>query len=112
VIPIVSVTFVAAMPSSYPSSEPLLVHISPLKGLSSDQIDELIGLCQNVAVENVGMPSVFIVAMAVQEWLSENNIPGNDGSMYSGNNYFFQFTAANNSYSKFSDGTKRTEESC
>ena len=32
--------------------------------------------------ENLGMPSIFATAEAIREWLVENNIEGQDGSMY------------------------------
>lgn len=82
---LVSINLVAAMTNAYPTSEPIFVHIERRKGLSIEQGDELKELANNVASENLGMPSIFIVANAMQEWLQENNSPGQDGSMYSGN---------------------------
>ncbi len=62
-----------------------MLDIQNEKGLSNDQIDELKSICIKTADENIGMPSVFMVTSGMQEWLQENNIPGQDGSMYSGN---------------------------
>lgn len=49
-----------------------------------NQADEVKEVADRVALENVGAPSVFAVAEAVKEWLVDNNIAGQDGSMYSG----------------------------
>ncbi len=73
------------MPASYPSSSAAFVRVKAKKGLSDEQIDELQGIAETTSAENIGMPTVFTIANAVQEWLSENNVPGQDGSMYSGN---------------------------
>lgn len=72
------------MPPNYPTEVPLLVNIQPKKGLGPDQVQELLSIAERTAAENLGMPSAYTVAMAVQEWLTENNLPGNDGSMYAG----------------------------
>lgn len=52
--------------------------------MSANQADEVKELADRVALENIGAPSVFAVAEAVKEWLVDNNIAGQDGSMYSG----------------------------
>lgn len=77
----VSVDLLGAMPPKYPENEPLMTNVRNLKGLSGEQIEELQEVCINTAAESIG-PSVYNVAIAVQEWLSENNTPGSDGSMY------------------------------
>jgi hypothetical protein len=72
------------MPATYPSSSPPILSIQIVKGLSATQGDELKEVADRVASENIGVPSVFAVAEAVKEWLVDNNIAGQDGSMYSG----------------------------
>ena len=77
------------MTSNYPTSDPITVFIERKKGLSEEQIDELKAMSEKVAAENIGMPSVFMIATTLLEWLQENNVAGQDGSMYSGNFYSF-----------------------
>lgn len=48
-------------------------------------------VADRVALENLGAPSVFAVAEAVKEWLVDNNIAGQDGSMYSGKQTILPF---------------------
>lgn len=81
---LVHVDLICAMPPNYPTEVPLLVDIYPKKGLGPDQVQELLSIAERSAAENLGMPSAYSVAMSVQEWLTENNLPGNDGSMYAG----------------------------
>lgn len=81
---IVHVHLICGMPPNYPTEVPLLVDIVPKKGLGPDQVQELMVIAERTAAENLGMPSAYSIAMAVQEWLTENNLPGNDGSMYAG----------------------------
>ena len=52
------------------------------KGLGRKHADELKGKVIQCATENVGMPSIFTITELIKEWLSDNNIPGQDGSMY------------------------------
>eukprot|EP01033_Poteriospumella_lacustris_P011255 gene11255-8000_t len=78
----VHVHLICGMPPNYPTEVPLLVDIVPKKGLGPDQVQELMVIAERTAAENLGMPSAYSIAMAVQEWLTENNLPGNDGSMY------------------------------
>lgn len=75
------------LPDTYPSDTPPVLKIQIEKGLSTNQSEELKELADRVASENLGAPSIFAVAEAVKEWLVDNNIAGQDGSMYSGN-YF------------------------
>ena len=72
------------MPPTYPSDTIPIISIQIEKGLSANQSDELKELADRVAQENIGAPSIFAVAEAVKEWLVDNNIAGQDGSMYSG----------------------------
>jgi hypothetical protein len=81
---IVRALLIAALKEDYPSSSTALVTVEGLKGLSGDQLEELKSLCVKTAEENLGMPNIFMVSSAIQEWLQENNIPGTDGSMYAG----------------------------
>ena len=77
----VAVALVVDYPSDYPSVVPN-ISIEPEKGLGKKQIDELQIVAKEVADSNVGMPSVFVIAEAIKEWLADNNKPGQDGSMY------------------------------
>ncbi len=45
-------------------------------------MDQLRELAINCANENLGAPSTFQIAEAVKEWLVDNNVDGQDGSMY------------------------------
>ncbi len=85
-LPYFSVTaaVVCEMPADYPTSVPPILTIEVIKGLSLDRGDELLLVAQKIANENIGLPSIFTVAEGVKEWLQDNNIPGQDGSMYSG----------------------------
>ena len=65
----------------YPDLPPEL-SIEAVKGLSKKQCDDLLEIANRTAVENLGMPSIFTIAEAVREWLVDNNIAGQDGSMY------------------------------
>jgi len=61
-----------------------ILSIEIIKGLGEAQADELKVLADRIATENIGMPCIYSVAEAIKEWLNDNNIPGQDGSMYSG----------------------------
>uniref|UniRef100_A0A7S3GN04 RWD domain-containing protein n=1 Tax=Spumella elongata TaxID=89044 RepID=A0A7S3GN04_9STRA len=79
----VIVSLVCEVPPTYPSDSPPSFKIIIEKGLSANQADEVKEVADRVALENIGAPSVFAVAEAVKEWLVDNNIAGQDGSMYS-----------------------------
>jgi hypothetical protein len=81
---IVIVSLHCEFPLTYPSESPPNLKILVEKGLSANQGDEVKELADRVAQENLGAPSIFAVAEAVKEWLVDNNIAGQDGSMYSG----------------------------
>lgn len=72
------------MTNEYPETGGLLVYLDNIKGVSQDQLLELQNQAQAVAVENIGIPSIFTVTSFLQEWLQDNNLPGQDESMYSG----------------------------
>ena len=72
-------------PADYPNTVAPILEVVVTKGLSLDRGDELLLVAQNAANENIGLPSIFTIAELVKEWLVDNNIPGQDGSMYSGN---------------------------
>eukprot|EP01037_Dinobryon_pediforme_P020436 gene20436-21060_t len=74
---------IEVLSSIYPSEFEMLPPLQDNKGLSAAQADEVQSIADRVAVENIGMPSIYSVAEAVKEWLTDNNIPGQDGSMYS-----------------------------
>lgn len=78
---IVAVTLECTIPRDYPNCVPELKIIID-KGLSKKQGDDLTVLVNATAEENVGMPSIFVIAEAVKDWLADNNTPGQDGSMY------------------------------
>lgn len=80
----VAAALICELPSDYPTSVPPILSIKVLKGLSVDRGDELLAVAQKCAEENIGLPSIFTIAELVKEWLIDNNIPGQDGSMYSG----------------------------
>ncbi len=80
----VIVALVCELPTDYPTSEAPILNIEVVKGLSMDRGEELKQFADKIAVENIGLPSIFTVAEGVKEWLVDNNIPGQDGSMYSG----------------------------
>ena len=77
----VAVALLVEYPPAYPSVIPSIV-IEPEKGLGKKQIDELQSLAEGHAQNNIGMPSIFVIAEAIKEWLADNNKPGQDGSMY------------------------------
>lgn len=77
----VKVSLICELPAIYPEVPPIL-SINPIKGLGNLQIDELKTLSDAKAAENLGMPSIFVVAEAIKEWLVDNNVEGQDGSMY------------------------------
>mmetsp|Transcript_21968 Transcript_21968/g.31551 ORF Transcript_21968/g.31551 Transcript_21968/m.31551 type:complete len:285 (-) Transcript_21968:1572-2426(-) len=79
----VEVALVCILPETYPSESIPILSIEIKKGLGEAQADELKELADRIATENLGMPSIYSVAEAVKEWLTDNNIPGQDGSMYS-----------------------------
>lgn len=75
---------VCEFPPDYPTTAPPVLSIRVIKGLSVDRGDELLLMAEKIASENIGLPSIFTIAEGVKEWLIDNNIPGQDGSMYSG----------------------------
>ena len=75
---------VCTFPDDYPTSSAPIIEIEVTKGLSLDRGEELKAIAESVATENIGLPSIFTVAEAIKDWLIDNNIPGQDGSMYSG----------------------------
>jgi hypothetical protein len=52
------------------------------KGLSSKQKEELLGKLNTAASDNIEMPSIYCIVEAAREWLVDNNVEGQDGSMY------------------------------
>lgn len=77
----VAVTLNCEFPHDYPETLPL-VSIEVEKGLGKKHAEELQELVNARADENIGTPSIYVIAEAVREWLLDNNIPGQDGSMY------------------------------
>jgi len=66
----------------YPSDCIPDLSIEPVKGLGPKQVEELLELAKEKSEEEMGGPSVFGVCEALKEWLLDNNVPGQDGSMY------------------------------
>jgi len=79
----VAIALVALLPSDYPSSVPPELSIEIQKGLGQKQGDELKALADRTAGADVGMPTIFTVCEALKEWMCDNNVAGQDGSMYS-----------------------------
>lgn len=77
----VIIWLVCDIPSDYPLVTPEF-SVQVIKGISKRQCEEILDIANKHAVDSIGMPSVFAVAGAVREWLVDNNIPGQDGSMY------------------------------
>lgn len=77
----VSLLLVTIMPEEYPNVVPTL-SIETIKGLTISQRDEILDVANKSAQDNLGMPSIYMVTEAVREWLLDNNVPGQDGSMY------------------------------
>ena len=51
--------------------------------MAEPQRKDILELANNEAENNIGMPAIFTICEAVREWLSENNVKGqDDGSMY------------------------------
>ena len=83
----VAITLICSLPSLYPDETLPLMSIEIEKGLSHTHVDELMTIATEVATTNLGMPVIFAVAEAIKEWLVDNNVEGQDGSMYAGRFY-------------------------
>lgn len=79
----VAIALVATLPPEYPSSAAPQIGIEIEKGLGQKQRDELKVIAENTANVDIGMPTIFSICEALKEWLCDNNVPGQDGSMYS-----------------------------
>ncbi len=79
----VEINLIAELPFNYPIETIPLIDIECIKGLSKKHCDELKILSENIAQENIGMPSIFTICEGLKDWLLDNNHPGQDGSMYS-----------------------------
>lgn len=68
---------------TYPSSTPPTIEIVPTKGLGATQVttmhEEVVAV---VVEENAGEPIIFTLCEQLKDWLANNNLPGEDGSMY------------------------------
>lgn len=78
----VALDMICTMPDGYPEERGPDITIDIKKGISDKQKPELEELIQTQTMENIGMPSLYIIAEAVREWLVDNNVEGQDGSMY------------------------------
>lgn len=67
----------------YPSTSAPMIEIVPTKGLGARQVtamqEEVVAV---VIEENAGEPIIFMLCEQLKEWLANNNVPGEDGSMY------------------------------
>eukprot|EP01038_Epipyxis_sp_PR26KG_P016859 gene16859-23104_t len=79
----VSINLVCEFIADYPEKSPPLMTIEVKKGLSSVHASELLSIAEKVANDNIGMPSIFSITESIKEWLVDNNVAGQDGSMYS-----------------------------
>ena len=77
----VGVYLICEVPPEYPEVVPT-INIEVIKGLGASHEEEIMALGNEKLAENLGMPSIFATAEAIREWLVENNIEGQDGSMY------------------------------
>ena len=77
----VGISLMVKIPLDYPNEIPSF-EIEIEKGLGKKQCDEIMDVARNIATENIGIASTFAVAEAVREWLVDNNVAGQDGSMY------------------------------
>lgn len=77
----VALDLVCQLPTNYPSEVPK-IDIELKKGLVSKQKETMFEIINSTAQDNIGGPSIYTIAEAVREWLIDNNIAGQDGSMY------------------------------
>ena len=78
---VVIIALISDFPSDYPECHPI-INIESIKGLSDKQISELLAISNRVSEENLGTSCIFMIAEALKDWLLDNNIAGQDGSMY------------------------------
>ena len=78
----VTASLVVLHPENYPSASIPQFEVHVVKGLSTKQADEMLALATTTAEEGLGAPSVFSACEALKEWLADNNVPGQDDSMY------------------------------
>ena len=80
----VGIVLLATFPPEYPGSAPPELTVEVEKGLGRRQKEDLEALADSTAAsEGVGVPVIFTVCEALKEWLCDNNVAGQDGSMYS-----------------------------
>ena len=75
-------SLVVTHPDEYPSTTVPEFEVHMIKGLSTKQTEEMMALAVTTAEEGLGGPTVFSACEALKEWLSDNNLPGQDDSMY------------------------------
>ena len=78
----VTASLLVTHPEEYPSAVCPQFIVSRIKGLSSKQCEEMLELANQTSEEGLGGPTVFSVCEALKEWLADNNVPGQDDSMY------------------------------
>jgi hypothetical protein len=74
----------ATLPLDYPEISLPDLEIQVVKGLTEEHQTELLGLAQQEAQNNAGMPAIFAICEVLREWLVDHNVKGlDDVSMYS-----------------------------
>ncbi|CAE7649378.1 unnamed protein product, partial [Symbiodinium microadriaticum] len=76
-----AVDLICVIPEAYPMVAPE-IEIEIKKGLGSKNKEELLELLTACANDNLEMPSIYTIVEAAREWLVDNNVEGQDGSMY------------------------------
>lgn len=67
-----------SLPSHYPDTELPIFEIEIIKGLAPEHAAELVAVANEEAEANQGVPSIFVVAERIREWLTEHNYTGLD----------------------------------
>ena len=79
----VGVKLIAKIPLDYPELSLPEFQIEIMKGLTKEHEEELLGIANEEATANQGMPVIYAVCERLREWLLENNVKGmDDQSMY------------------------------
>lgn len=78
---LVGVAICVEFPTAYPSIKANIT-VELEKGLTNKHQDELVILINKCADENIGSPAIFSITEVVKDWLLDNNVAGQDGSMY------------------------------
>ena len=74
----VAVNLIATLPETYPDQTLPTLDVQIVKGLVDEHQQELLGLANEEAAANEGLPSMYAIAERLREWLAENNQKGLD----------------------------------